>query len=247
MQIEIEGRKPTIKKDDKQYIVARITRPWVYFHEPTSWFFVDEVGWLPLLSEISITPGANGVSADSTGRVDYSNPIAKLENRGIQVIRPYDKRLADDYRPYYLEYDCVEGSGGRGKIGVHHRSVFESAVKIGRRTIWNRDDELWHNFLQHLIDVGLVEPMSEEVLALQLEVQQKRIDRAARQATNPYFAQKMEMETARRERMQKCFEEQFGTVGVPVAGTKPTASDDDIVVVDDPTPVKGRKPRKSAK
>lgn len=244
-QVQVKGRKPAPRVTRTDYISEKVTRPWVYFHEPMGWLFDDEVGWVPLLGSISIRPGCNGVEADSKGNVDYSAPLVVLRRKGHEAILPYDERLDEQYRPYYREYDCIEGAGGRGKIGIHHRTMFESAVRIGTRTLWTRDDAAWYGFLRHLVDVGLVDPMLPEVLILQVELQQHRIDRAAKQATNPYFKTKMDMETARLERMRSAYADQFGgdvqaaVVAIPEGIEPPRAAPV-------PIPVPGRKPKNTS-
>lgn len=241
MSAHVKGRKPALKTQKADYINERVTRAWIYFHDGFGWYFDDE--WLPQLSELSLTPGCNGVTADSTGRVDYNNPVAVLETSGCTVIRPYDKRLDEKHRPYYLEYDCIEGSGGRGRIGIHHRTVFETATRVGTRTIWTRDDDAWKDFLRSLIKKGIVEPMLPEVLFLKVELQQRIIDRSARLSTNPYFEAKYGFELEKLEAMQKAYEDQFADLQTPTEDDEPIVEE-----VEDQKPVKvrGRKPHKSA-
>ena len=222
--MKIKGMPVTRAAEQQVHYVrgSVLTRKWIYWHEPTAWYHQAGVGWLPMLHQLSMTPGVNGVVGNpDTNIADATGSILALTNAQANVILPYDKRLREQYRPYYVEYDMIEGSGSRGKVGKSYQSLFHEVEQLGNKFIWSRDDDGWHGFLDSLVADGVVAPMSDTAMRLFLDVYDARIQRHADRSQNPEERTLTEQMRAQRAVMVSDFDRQFGDVEPQVVDSRP--------------------------
>lgn len=184
--------------------------PFLFVHMPTHWELVTVDGepmWLPRVGQQPLARGANGIEGDAKHR-DPSVYAAKFKRKGGTVIEPDDQRLGP-YQNYVLEVECQERDGS---VGTFHHTEFEELNVIGGRTIPKHNAEAYQAFQLHLLTAGIVKPMSEVVLDVKVDGQERRVQNQRRRAgANKHLAGDMEDSMSVLEAMRPAWEKQFGT------------------------------------
>jgi hypothetical protein len=156
----------------------RCGRKFIYSHAPSSWLFMDEVGWVPSLDMHAAVPGVNGVP--QTG--DMSGLIAQIGMNGSVVISPKDARLGP-FVDYIVRYETVTGT-------PHYCHAWEEPSILPDRTVvWDRKAAAAGHraFLAYLRDEsGLIDPMHEAIYLRERQKQEEKVNNlAARVGANP--------------------------------------------------------------
>lgn len=212
--------EPEIKRgsalQSKEYPV-KANEEWVYVFQPTCWQFVNhrgEMKWLPQLAEQPMVRGANGITGDATDR-DGSLYVAQAQRNGFKVIQPNDPALGP-YKHYVRTVPCV----WKGRKGTHHISPWEDLHVLAGKVRKRVDMDGFYDFLEYLVEHGVVEPMSDIVLEEEEEKAARRIDnielRAARNDAPESLKKRLQAAIDKRQAMRPAWEAQFG----PDAGKK---------------------------
>lgn len=196
-----QGRKvvSTVKGNDLLPLQRKdCQKPWIYAHNPFGWQYIAEKGcWLPQLNQIVIARGGNGVNSNGNPNL----AIAGARNKGFTIIDENDVRLGK-YMNYLREYDAVGGK--------HYTTEFDSIRILGNKVITDFDRDGYHDFLEYLVDSGIVEPMDEFVLDQKCDMIQSRVNRlSAASVTNPHINGKLKQTEDLLRTMKESWEKQF--------------------------------------
>lgn len=162
----------TAQKTDEGELPAKYANhQFFYVCYPTGWEFSLQHGFLPVLNEVSLTPGLNGVPLNG----DSSRAVAGSLAKGGTVIRDNDPALRD-WQNYLVSYPCQGG-------GKHYCfKAAEYSVLPGGRVRETDYSEALTAFRLHLRDSGLVPPMHPSVYLLLLDVEHKGLERLRKEA-----------------------------------------------------------------
>ena len=172
-----------------------------YAADPNGWAFCADTGeFLPVLRELRLDPGVNGVD-----RSQSEKPlISSVTERRWGWISPDDRRLGE-----FSGY-CVSIRNDKG--GRHHFSIFQAPRMVGKRLHWiDGLDESgaararaageaigpqvgrYRDFLRHLVSSGIVAPMDravrDAVIRRQEELLLARTDRLGSDPQNQALAE----------------------------------------------------------
>lgn len=157
----------------------RPNSPFYLTHHPESWDLVytdDHPEWLPKLSKLVEVPGVQGVRQTTAGP---DSSMAKVEamERGCTVL------------PYEYEYLTRSATKGGGHF---YHLVWNSPKQVAGRVFWKLDQEAYNNFRRSLLAEGLVEPLDPDLLQLQLEQEEQKLQRYIPSQHLPQTKQKMD-------------------------------------------------------
>lgn len=232
-----EGRQE-IEDNTLSESVLPISRNEKFFllHSETGWFHDNADGWLPLLDEVPLRPGANGVTGQD-GKRDASALFGVLQRNGLNTIGPQDARLPVEYRNYVRSHAC--------KNGRYYHLKWARPEVINGVVRWNVDTKGHHKFLLDVVAAGVVEPMQRVVLEVELERIDKRIgnleNRAA--AVGPALNRKIQAAIVKRAKMIEDYERQFGEAENDALA----AAAVNVDAIDDGNDIPGALPPKPAK
>jgi len=143
--------------------VKKQTR-FLYKHHPMRFMFVGGE-WLPQLSKLRIDPGVGGVVTG--GGIDLA--VAGNMRQGWQVIQPSDSRLGE-YQDYMVA--LPHAAGGSTYVDPFQKVT----VEAGRMFVEEGGDN-YFAFLRHLIESGVVAPISANVKKIKLHDIEKKVER----------------------------------------------------------------------
>lgn len=154
--------------------------PFKFVHYPEGWEYIDGHGFLPSLSEISATPGVNGVGLDlKTNKAD-----AGAAAKGGTILQP-DSRALGPWMDYVVSYPVVNGNQHFCFKGTE----FEPLPGGRYRPIDTRDTLT--AFRTYLRDHHVVHSMTASVFNKLLEIAEKGYARLKRdKATEAELAAK---------------------------------------------------------
>lgn len=183
----------------------RAPPPFLYAHMDSDWEFTEESGFLPRLTRYAVVPGLNGT--DEHG--NDASLRAGILSKGAILIDRYDERLLvegespdDDSHQFYDYVRFFETEDGR----KYHVEPGETPTITARRTIvWDKDAGRrgFEAFRKHILDAGIVDPMTEPAWR-DMEVQQEAVVERLRRsvAKNPHLTPRMEAAEKRLEAMR---------------------------------------------
>jgi hypothetical protein len=155
---------------------ARRMHQWVYRWHPKRWHFYKDAGtrgeWLPRLGRISFDAGQSNVQEN--GNITLA--MASAQEQGWSVIRPNDERLG----PHQSYMQAVPVEGG----GKAYTSRFKAYSIEGGMVFEDFDRQGYYAFLRHLVDAGIVAPMSKNIRSYHLRRHKERVERAEASAAN---------------------------------------------------------------
>lgn len=170
-------------------------KKFIYAHSPSSWIFMDDVGFVPSLDMIPGVPGANGVLTNG----DMSGAVAQTAQNGSTVIQPHDARLGD-YAGYCVWFPTLGGT-------KHYVNKWQRpAILPDRTVVWNTAEasKIHREFLTHLRDSGICGAMHEAVYLREIEKQNERINSlTSRCGINPALKPRLEAAIKRLEAMEQ--------------------------------------------
>lgn len=151
---------------------------WNYCHYPMSWTFKDGE-WLPELTQLSFRKGLNGQGEDG----DYRMPKMHAMNKGGVVIEPGNPRLGK-HRGYLVTVPAfLKDTQSPGRF---YCSKWETPTVLGNRTVkWRTDTVGYREFLLHLVDSGIIEPISRIAIEAKIDELSGRIDHLMSMPQNP--------------------------------------------------------------
>lgn len=179
-----------------------------------SWTFdVESQSWLPLVREVQMRPGGNGVYTrgdkdEYTVTADYTRGLSA---KGGVVIEQEDRRLGEDFRDW-LRVQAMPG----GKV-QHFHCRWDEYGQIGTRVITRHDRADYAAFCQHLVDMNIVQPMPHEVLEWKIQTLENRRESLPER--------KLEGLDASIKAMREAWEEQFGAKPEPKRTRKQKTSE----------------------
>lgn len=145
---------------------------------PERWNWIEDTGeWLPALAEMTYTPGVNGISAKK-GPQASAPAKAMINGKGGTVIEPNERGLGR-FAPYLHKFKNESGHDV-------WRSIFESVEVVGKRALWDRDEEEYREFCRTLLTQQIVPKIHPHIAAEKIAVVQERVKRmVARVGGNP--------------------------------------------------------------
>ncbi len=183
------------------------TAPFYLTWHPLRWQFLqDELSppegeWLPLLGTMRLDVGVGGVDKggdDSFARVDAAR-------RGWTVI-PWETVPPGTSNGRYIRAFPAKGPPG---ADILHVTAWETPRHLAGRVLPSKRDAAgYRNFLRWLVSSGVVPPMPEEALALQMNAQVASIELMQGKADkHPHLVPKVEAAQARLTAMAGGIEE----------------------------------------
>jgi len=173
---------------------SRQTFKFVYIHYPKSWTFDTDLGFLPRVKKVEACPGLNGCKKNGS----LALTLARVTEMGGTVLDPKDQRLGD-----YQDYVHFYPIRGGGKYYVDFNK--EAVVLPNDEVMWNTHEQRdqWNEFMVHVRDCGMIQPLLKEVYLSMLERERKKANSlGGRLDRNPHLANKLERTNARIEGMQ---------------------------------------------
>lgn len=150
--------------------------PFFWMHHPSGWeLYVDEEGaaeWLPTFAKLVEMPGVQGVRQTPQG-ADSSLARTEAMDQGFTIL---PRELG-----YVTRHKTRSG-------GWFYESIYAIPKKMGRKTIWKRDDSGYHQFRRDCIANGLIQPADPDYLEEQFEKIENRINRLAQNQHIPEVA-----------------------------------------------------------
>ena len=148
--------------------------PYYLMAHPHCWDLVvsddGSAEWLPQLSKLQEEPGVQGVRALPGGGADSSMARTDAMDRGFTVL---PRELG-----YLVRHRTRSG-------GYHYTGSWVSFKQIANRVIWKPDTEAYNEFRRNLLRERIVDPPDPDILELQREREERRIDRLASQQHIP--------------------------------------------------------------
>jgi len=142
--------------------------PWLYKYKQSRWMWNDErERWYIQLGYLALSPGQGGMS-NAPG--SWQNAIKETEAKKWHVIRWEESRLDERYQNYCTQYPLAKG-------GHQYVSIFHSPDVLDDDNEWQRDDDAYFAFLDHLVDVGIVQKRTERMCRQPINKQRARVDR----------------------------------------------------------------------
>lgn len=177
----------------KRVPVEVLNLQWVYCHYPMAWTYVDGE-WLPELTQLSFRKGLNGQADDGDFRAPKMHAVAK----GATLIEPNHPKLGK-HRGYLVTVPGIIAN--TGAVGKYYCSKWESPTVLGARNVsWKSDIKGYREFLRHLIDSGIIEPVSRVAVESKISSISYNIEQLQSQPVNQF-------RQANIDRMSKLVEE----------------------------------------
>jgi hypothetical protein len=178
-QIKSTPVTDAVSDDIKRVPVDVLNLRWVYCHYPTAWTFKDN-SWVPELTQICFRNGLNSQSQDG----DYSGPELHIAKKGGTIIRPNHPKLGK-HKSYLVTVPAVKTD--TRALGKFYCSKWESPTVIGGNVVkWKSDTKGYHEFLTHLVDSGIIEPISSAVVESKIDMVRGQIDNLMSQPSNEF-------------------------------------------------------------
>lgn len=172
--------------------------PFLYRAHPARWQVLGGKV-LPCLGTLSLIPGVNNVEARRDGSISAANARAQAEERGWTVI-PANTLPPSHRKPGQTTY--LWSPKGRPDCVL---SLYERAHPGS--TVTTPDEARFVEFLEYLIDVGIVKPPQGYVLSRMLENARERHTKAQDLARNvPSAAIQVERTAAEIEAIEAAIE-----------------------------------------
>lgn len=173
----------------------RAPPPFVYAHMDSDWEYHPELGFIPMLKRYAVVPGLNGVDEHGGDAGLRAGILAK----GAVIIDRYDERLLvegehpeDDSHLYYDYVRYFETEDGRR----YHVEPGEVPTITARRAIvWDKNQGRrgYADFRKHILDSGIIDPMTEPAWQDMRTHQVARIERLRTAVgRNPHKASALE-------------------------------------------------------
>jgi len=131
--------------------------------------------WLPILKQLLIKPGVNGVRSTGNG-IDHSQARIGFQDRGWTIL---DRELG-----YVTRY--------RSRGGPSYYLTWDEPVKAGNRLVVRHDAEGYNEFRRSLVEDGIIKMPIPEILEARLEDYRKQINRNAKDVHIPSVKAKVE-------------------------------------------------------
>lgn len=126
--------------------VETLNNEWEFIHRPFDWT-VAGGKFLPVLTQIFFYKGLNNFVGD------HETVRAIYRGKGCTCIPYGDQRLG----PFAQYRGTVPATNPEFRsAGVYHISAWESPENIAGETIWSFDQAGYDEFLEHLVDAGIV-------------------------------------------------------------------------------------------
>lgn len=157
--------------------------PFHFIHCPSRWGFSEELGFYPVMGFLWLDQGVGKVTVDKEGNVSDAAAIQRKQDLGWEVIKVGDPRLGEGFRNFVDKCLVVDKHGNQY---LHYHPFYEKIKPVGKtaRVVTNWKQK--RAFLDHLIDIGVIEPIDETIKADLITVQQRLVDRLEEQYyTNP--------------------------------------------------------------
>jgi len=191
----------------------------IYGHRDEQWQLVEykpmnkdgkrgkpEWKWLPRLSQIPIKRGVNGMTGDDDRYIDASSFTGRYRDTGGVLFKHGDKRLGP-----HADYLCVVPCEKGGTAGSFHLTKWERPVVLNGRVRQERDGDGFNDFLNYVMEQGLVEPMSEFVLQDAIDLQEKKISTMRNRPSETYgLGDRVKRQEEKLDRMKSAWQKQFG-------------------------------------
>lgn len=159
-----------------KYVIDEPRGNFVLLHYPSGWELTEDGEWLPRLSEVDIKPGINYVGG-VVGNENLSQFREWFIKKGATEINPTDKRLGKFINPICVKNGLYKkdalGSPTHKHYYLGHKICSLTTQQKNNGTIQIipvTDRKIYDEFRRHLVQSGIIEPVSEEVLIKHLEV-----------------------------------------------------------------------------
>lgn len=175
--------------------VDSLNMVWVYCHFPMSWAFKDGK-WIPELSKLAFRKGLNGQENDG----DYRAPKMHAESKGGVIIEPTSPRLGK-HKGYLVTVPAVIRD--TGAVGKFYCSKWESPTVLGQRNVkWNIDSKGYEEFLDHIVDTGIIEPISRVAAEAKIDFVEGQIEHLMSLSTTELREKNIKKMTSELEKMR---------------------------------------------
>lgn len=160
-----------------KYLIRDIRNNFALLHHPNSWHLTDDGEWLPALSEVDIRPGLNRTSG-IVGDEDIALFKEWLVKKNMTYINPADKRLGEWVGVVCHRKGLYAGNNGAYKPNQTHYYLGKGITTLitipqnnGNILVEPKfDEERMKQFQRHLLQSGIIDPITEDVLHKELEI-----------------------------------------------------------------------------
>lgn len=181
--------------DDRPKLKISGNHPYFLMHHPLSWEMVkhkDKFVWVPQFSQLSETPGVNGVEDTPQGPDSRMSRI-KLMEGGYTFIERGEG--------YLTRYPTTDGA-------YYYCNRFCTPKIIGDEVFWNMDLEGWNEWRLSLLERGIVAMPEPEIIQGKQYAIDRRIDRRIKMQHIPEVKTEIEQLYALKGEMVNAYEAQ---------------------------------------
>jgi len=156
-QPQFVGSAPTPVVAPTTLLALEPSPPWYYMHHPTRWGLLGDE-WLPILAELRIDPGVNGV--DKSG-----SPVEAIADHQLQgwTLIPWTVIPGGYVRTY---------QGQKGPVSL---SIWQTPRQVAGRAWYDVDFEGYKSFLRDLVLRGIIEAPDPSILEAIKRVQAEKL------------------------------------------------------------------------
>lgn len=158
-----------------KYVIDEPRGNFILLHYPSNWDLSKDGEWLPGLSEVDIKPGINRVGG-IVGNENLSQSREWFIKKGATEINPTDKRLGKFINPICVKNGLYKKDALGSPVHKHYYLGHKICTLTTRQkndgtihVVPVTDQKIYDEFRRHLVQSGIVEPVSEEVLIRHLE------------------------------------------------------------------------------
>jgi len=144
---------------------VRPNAQWRYKAHPSRWDWSEDYGWYPILGRWHMDNGLDGVSITAKGYQGLGNARQRNMTRGWMIIELGDHRLGK-FAQYLQGFPTTKGR-------PHYISIFHSPDVEGKIVEWLFDTASYKEFLNLIVEAGVIPPMREMIKRGKVRNQQR--------------------------------------------------------------------------
>jgi len=142
---------------------------WRYKAHAARWDWSEDYGWYPVLGRWHMDNGLDGVSITAKGYQGLGVARQRNMDRGWMIIELGDNRLGK-FANYLQSFQTVKGR-------PHYISIFHRPEVQGKLVDWQFDTVGYKEFLDLIVESGVIPPLNEMIKRGKIRNQQRGTDK----------------------------------------------------------------------